>query len=896
MRRHLSILLAIMSYCAIHAQTVRDTLTIGELSIGYTKVDPRTLGGAVEKVDAEQLRKGLVTSSLDALSGQAAGVQIQSGGNQEAMVSAVRVRGTTSLTGGNDPLVIIDGVASDIATLSTIYPADIASFTILKDASETAQYGSRGASGVIEVSTKKGKEGQFQISYDGNIGFESVYKNLDMLSADAFREAAHNLNIDIMDGGSSTDYLNTILRTGFIHNHHIAFGGGTSQSNYRVSAGLMDHSSVVKTFRQRKYIAKIDMSQKAIDNHLTIELGLLGSLQKSNFQPDQRKLFYSAAAFNPTIADGRNASGGYDQIAEAVWINNPNSLLERKTDEDNGHFNFHLRLSADLFYGIKLSGFASFSYNTMNNAHYYPIFVSDHGEAYRADTKNEELLGRISLEKTFDFGQSSLKLVAVSERQESKTKGFNVTVTHFSTDAFGYNNLSAGAFRPWNGTGSFNQDSKLASFLLMAQYTLSNRFSLTVNTRTDGSSKVGKNHRWGFFPSVSGSWTLWDQQQQKTPPTSPLLQAIDYMKLRAGYGLSGNLGGIDAYNSLQLVKPTGITNISGQPGSTFSTIRNANPDLKWEVKHTVNVGLNASFWKRRIALTLDYYYSKITDMLYLYDVPVPPFTYDKMLANLGKMRNSGLEIGFGITALHNKDMDFNIGLNLSFERNKLLSLDGDYHGQYLTAPESKGLGELGGAGFHGSSTVVSQIVGQPLGVFYLRHCTGLTTDEKGVRHYELTDESSICGQAMPKMRSNMNLAFRYRQWDIATQLNGAFGHHIFNGTSLTYMNMQSMPNYNVMQGAPEKNIQDQTISDYWLERGDYVHMDYITLGWNIPIKMKYVRNLRLSASVNNVFTITGYSGLTPLINSSVVNSTLGVDDKNSYPLYRSYSIGASIQF
>ena len=306
--------------------------------------------------------------------------------------------------------------------------------------------------------------------------------------------------------------------------------------------------------------------------------------------------------------------------------------------------------------------------------------------------------------------------------------------------------------------------------------------------------------------------------------------------------------------------------------------------------------MNAAFWDQRIAISLDYYYSKVTDMLYLYDVPVPPFTYKQMLANLGSMQNSGFEIGFGITALHNKDMDFNIGMNLSFERNKLLSLDGYYHGVHLTAPKSKGLASLSGAGFHGSSDVVMQIVSQPLGVFFLPHCTGLTTDANGKKHYELSGESRICGQAMPKMRMSTNLAFRYRQWDIATQLNGAFGHHIYNGTSLTYMSMLSLPNYNVMESAPVENIHDQTISDYWLERGDYIHLDYVTLGWNVPVKSKYIRNLRLSASVNNLFTITGYSGLTPLINSSVVNSTLGVDDKNCYPLYRSYSVGMSIQF
>jgi hypothetical protein len=235
-------------------------------------------------------------------------------------------------------------------------------------------------------------------------------------------------------------------------------------------------------------------------------------------------------------------------------------------------------------------------------------------------------------------------------------------------------------------------------------------------------------------------------------------------------------------------------------------------------------------------------------------------------------------------------------MNWTFERNRLVSLNGYYDGQYLTAPDMKGISALWGAGFHGASDVVMQIVGEPLGVFYLPHCNGLTTNADGSKSYDVTSEKYICGQATPKAMMGSNIAFRYRQWDITMQLNGAFGHKIYNGTALTYMNMLSLPNYNVMQGAPEVNIQDQTISDYYLERGDYVNIDYLTLGWTVPLRSRYIQGLRLSASVNNLATITGYSGLTPMINSSVVNSTLGIDDKNTLPPYRSYTFALSIQF
>ena len=869
------------------AQMPSDSVSV---QVGYGSGNQRTMAGAVDMVTQERMNKGLVTNSLDALSGQAAGVQVQSGGNQEAMLSAVRVRGTTSLTGGNDPLVIIDGVQSDIMTLSTIYPADIESFTILKDASETAQYGSRGAAGVIEVATKKGSGEKFHIAYDGNVGFESVYKNMEMLTGEQFRQAASKLGISIMDKGSDTDFTKSITRTGWVSSHHIAFGGGSASANYRASIGVVDHQRVIRSHRFRNYIAKLDVTQHAFDNRLTVDLGVFGSLQQNNNIPFQQKLFYSAATFNPTFPDGQNADGSYNQVTEALWINNPNSLLDMKDDEDNSHINVHVKAQADFGMGLKLTAFGSYSYNNIENAHYYPTYVWSHGEAYRGDTKSEDLLANISLSWKKKMGDHLLNIMTLAEAETEKRRGFFTTASNFSTDAFGYDNLSAGAVRLWEGTNSFYSDSHMESFMLRAQYDYKDRYSLTVNARADGSSKVGKNNRWGFFPSISGAWIVSDEEWMKP------LRWLSKLKIRMGYGKSGNLGAIDSYISQQLIQPNGVVSVSGTPVTTLGIIRNANPDLQWEVKRTFNVGLDMAFWNNRIVLTADFYTSRTSDLLYLYDVPVPPFTYDRLMDNLGKMRNHGLEIGFGITPLRNKDMELSVNMNWTFERNRLVTLNGEYEGEVLTAPDIKGISALYGAGFHGASDVCFQIVGQPLGVFYLPHCTGLTEMPDGSKKYEVTSESYICGQATPKAMMGSNIAFRYRQWDVTVQMNGAFGHKIFNGTSLSYMNMLSLPNYNVMQGAPEMNIQDQVISDYWLEDGDYVNIDYITIGWNMPVRSKYVKNLRLSCSVNNVATITGYSGLTPMINSSVVNSTLGVDDKRSYPVYRSYSIGLSIQF
>ena len=891
MKRIYGMILLLTTALTSAAQTEkRDSVELPTLRVGYSRGNLNTQTGAVDQVTEARMNKGLITSSLDALSGQAAGVRVTNDGNQEAMVSAVRVRGTTSLTGNNNPLVIIDGVTASLDILSTIYPADIESFTILKDASETAQYGSRGATGVIEVATKKGKNQKFQISYDGSVGFEKVFKRTEMMNADEYRRASERYGRPYIDMGYDTDFRKAIERTGFVQNHHIAFGGGTETANYRASVGMMEHETIIKTQGSKSYIAKLDITQQAFDKRLTVDLGMVGSLQRISFPPMKQRLLYSAATFNPTYPEAKNALGEYDQVTEAIWISNPLSLLDMTQDEDNGHFNVHLKGKVFLSKDLTLRVFGSYSFNNIDDAHYYPTSVWNRGQAYRQHEKAEDMLGNISLTYILNLSHSTLNVMALAEAETTKKTGYYVTSTGFTTDAFGYDKLSAGVSRPWDGTDSYYSDSHMESFLMRAQYTLLDRYTLTVNARGDASSKFGKNHRWGFFPSASGAWVI------SKEPWMKKLTFINNAKLRIGYGLSGSQAGIDSYNSMQLIQPNGIVPVGDTPAVTLGIVRNANPDLKWEIKRTFNIGLDLTFWNNRIAITIDNYRSKTTDMLYVYDVPVPPYTYDKLLANLGSMESFGLEIGFGISPLRTKDMELAINMNWTFERNKLISLDGYYNGQYLTAPSMKGISELWGAGFHGSSSVCYQIVGEQLGVFYLPHCNGLIVDEDGSKWYDIDDEKQICGQATPKAMMGSNIAFRYKQWDMTMQINGAFGHKIFNGDALTYNNVLSLSNYNVAKGADSRDIQDQTISDYWLESGDYVNIDYINVGWNIPIRSKYIQALRLSASVNNLATITGYSGLTPMINSSVINGSLGIDDKNVYPVYRSYTMGLSVKF
>lgn len=875
------------------------------LNIGYARGSLINLSGSVERITESQMNKEQITNPLEAIQGRVAGLTILKSSNGMAALESVRMRGTTSLTSGNDPLIIVDGVLGDLTMLTSIYPADIESFTILKDASETAQYGSRGASGVINIVTKKGVAGKTRVNYSGSFGIAHVYRHLDMLSGAEFRRVAAENNLQILDKGYDTDFQKEIEQVGLQQNHNIAFYGGGEASNYRVSLGYQDRQGVVDNESMKLFTANMNMSQKLLDGFIDCELGLFGSVRKNRTLFDTQKTFYSAATFNPTFPNHKNPeTGGWDQITTASQITNPLAWMEVDNNNDASYLSAHARLTFNLMEDLKLVMFGSYTYNDAEDAQYLPTSVWANGQAYRGDRKSESLLGNLMLTYRKQAGAHFFDVLALGELEKNIYKGFYTTVTNFSSNALGYHNLQAGALRPWDGTGSYYEDPHLASFLGRVNYTYDNRYVVTLNARTDASSKFGRNHKWGFFPSASLAWNVTEEAFMKQ------FRSVDNLKLRVGYGLAGNQGGIDSYTTMALVRPNGVTPVGNAPLVTYESMKNVNPDLKWEVKHTFNAGFDLSMYGNRLLLSVNYYNSKTTDMLYQYNVSVPPFPYSTLLANLGSMRNSGTEVSVGVTPLKTKDMELNINANITFQKNKLLSLSGVYNGEYISASEYTAIAGLNGAGTHGGyNNIVYQIVGQPLGVFYLPHCEGLVSDGEGGYTYQIADlngggvnledgeDRYVAGQAIPKVLLGSNISFRYKNIDISLQINGAFGHKVYNGTSLSYMNMNSLPDYNVLAEAPKRMIKDQTATDYWLESGNYVNFDYLTVGWTVPLKpRRFLKGIRLAGTVNNLGTISGYSGLTPLVNSSLVDATLGVDDKRTYPLLRTYTVSLSLNF
>lgn len=568
--------------------------TLCAQSMNIEGLDSLRLSGSVSVVEPELLKKGVLNNALDALIGQTAGVNVTTNGlDRIAMLNSVRVRGTTSIMGGNDPLVIIDGVTSDVATLATIYPADIESFTVLKNASETALYGSRGASGVIQVNTKKGTGKGFQISYEGNYGIEAMYKSMEMLNAAEYIAAAQKYGLEYNNKGYDTNFRKAITRTGNIQNHYLAFSGGTPQSNYRASFGYIDHNTIIRSKGYRNLVAKIDVTQKAFGDKLTGDFGVFGSSFKNNDIFDSQMLFYSADAMNPTYPYDK-LNGSWVKNGAASQVNPPGALLKERNDTKNMNFNAHLKLNYDMTNSLSVSAFGAYSYASNENNQFCPTWVWAQGNLYRGEFKSENWLANVSFNYQHSWGIHNLKAMVGAEYQKDIRTGFWTSAKGITNNDMYYHNIGAAASRPFGGTDSNYEDPTLASVMGNVDYTLYNKYSLSVSMRGDGSSMVGNDHTWGFFPSVSLSW---DMKQEKWLRS---LQKITMLKLRTGYGRSGNLGGISSYTTLNTVRQNGIVSVNSSPTVTMGMISNNNPDLKWETRATWNIGADLGLWNNRL--------------------------------------------------------------------------------------------------------------------------------------------------------------------------------------------------------------------------------------------------------------------------------------------------------
>jgi len=886
-----------------------DVLRLGDVVVvGYATSNKRSISGAVERITSDDMNTGYVASPIAAINGKVAGLVIsQNGGNVNADPT-VRLRGLNSLSGGNDPLVIIDGVYGSITILNNMSPQDIEEITILKDASETAQYGSRGASGVIIATTKKSKEGIGNLSYTGQFGYSQAYKRLEVLSAAEWRDLnTTKFSSSGNDKGASTDWQDW-LSNDFIsqNSHNFTFTQGTVKSNMLASIGVNSRVGQIRNSDNTTYSVRFNGSQTGLGDMLKLELNVMA------FYTDRHDpiggIWTSALNYNPTFPSYRNTTTGmWDFDPNASMATHPGEASEIENHTESNRIMPSGRVSLTIIKGLTLSAFGSFDQNNSINKQYtpndhYQQLTGSRGTASARNTFQRNWLGNVQLTFMKEIGKHSINVLALTEGQSYFTYWDAATVTGFETNVPKYNNFEAGSGVQYGNVTSNAVKYNILSYMGRINYMFDGKYVVTLNARADGSSKLGANNKWGFFPSASAAWLVTNEDFMKSQ------SLISNLKLRVSYGVTGNQNLIQPYNSLELEGPSGVTTYGGKPVISYAYQQNENPDLKWETKYTFDVGLDFAVLNNRLTGTFDYYKSTTKDLLYTYTVSVPPFVYSRLLANMGEMTNSGVEVALTGEVIRSTDWGLKIAGNLAFQKNELVSLHGTYKGEELTTPEWISLVGSGGAGHTSNTNVTYMAEGYTVGLFRLPVHAGFDVDANGKKTYTFEDvdgdgtidqgdnaDREIQGQVTPKVTANLSLQLRYKRFDLSSQLRGAFGHLIYNYTAVSLNNLNQFPSYNVLETAPDLGIYQVIHTSYWLEKGDYTNVEYITLGYNIPTsKLKVVSNARVALSCNNVVTFTGYSGLTPLMNTDPLSG--GVDARNIYPLLRTYTLQLSFNF
>ena len=893
--------------------------------VGYGTQRRRDVTGSVTSLKPDDFNKGVVLTPQQLLQGRAPGVNVTANSGRPGGAAAIRIRGGTSISAGNEPLYVIDGVPlvlnnnrqttigqvslpifnqEGVNPLNSINPADIASMEILKDASATAIYGSRGANGVVIITTKKGSKGRASTTYDTYAGFSKVAKKYDVLSADAYRQFMKDNNItNFNDKGANTNWQDQIYRTAFSHNHNVSVSGGNENTTYRGSVGYTSQQGIVISSGIKNFTGRINLTHRAINNKLNIEMNLSGAQVEEDNAPlssDQGgeggNMFKDAIRFNPTYPV-YDANGDYSQIS--AFIVNPVSYAEqiedfRTTRRNLGNvsatYNILKPLSVNVNLGYSFEDQTGKAYVPRTN----PLGNSFGGLANLQDSKEYSKLIEVTGKFEKQLNPSNfINVIAGYSYQDFINEGSRIRVSNFISDEFRYNNVGAGATR--DAISSYKEKSQLISVYGRANYNLLDRYLLTLTVRRDGSSKFGANNKWGTFPSGSVAWRVSNES------FFPQHGFVNDLKLRLSYGITGNQE-IPNLASLATLGPSATNYVIGSTAITaIVPERYANPDLKWEETAQSNIGIDFQFLKNRIYGSLDYYKKNTTDLLLSFAIPSPSVVTTQ-LANVGEVENKGVELAIGARIIDHQDYGWKADFNIAANKNKVLSLSSDIWSTKIIRNYT-----VSGFGF---SAVNSQAIipGQPLGTFYGPQFTGLLN---GVQQFEDVDKSGtfsaasdvgIIGNSQPDYTFGLGNTFWYKNLDLSFFIRGVQGNQVFNNTALDAQRIQILPGQNVLAAALNEGIkygQAAVYSSKWIEDGSFIRLDNLSLGYNINVsKSNVFKNARVYLTGQNLFLITKYTGLDPEVVSSVPGtgeSPRGIDFF-SYPRARTFMIGASITF
>ncbi|MEZ4828521.1 MAG: TonB-dependent receptor [Bacteroidia bacterium] len=880
---------------------VSEAVTTDEVVIiGYGSVKKDDATGSVVPIKSDYFNKGNITSPQELLAGKVAGVQISTGGDPGGG-STIRIRGGSSLSATNDPLIVIDGVpvANDGISgsrnpLNIINPNDIETFTVLKDASATAIYGSRASNGVILITTKKGSLGKkIGVNYNGSVAFSNRINSIDVLSADEFRSLINTRYADghparALLGTANTDWQSEIFQTATFHDHNVNLSGGIGSIPYRVSLGYTDKEGILKTDHFSRTTAALNLNPKFLNNMLQINIGL-----KSMFSRDQfanQGAIGSAVSFDPTqpVRDDNNAYGGF-----FTWLQpngnpntlapaNPVALLEMRDDRSNvtryianATIDYRFWFLPDLRANLNLGFDHSRGEGTVDvpaNAAF--AFVDGGRKQEYWQDKNNELL-EFYLNYTKKLGSSNLDVMGGYSWQ------------HFFKDSYNFSTSADGSkiLQPAN---TFPKEYYLLSLFGRVNYTLMDRFLFTFTLRRDGTSRFSEENRWGMFPAAAFAWKMVDNSDAK----------FSRLKLRLGYGITGQQDiGEDYYPYLARYQSS-LNNAQYQFGNDFITTLRPNgydANIKWEETTTYNVALDYGFFQNRIYGSIEYYQRTTTDLLNFIPVPAGTNLTNFITTNVGDLKNNGVEFSVNAVAVDKKDFTWEIGFNVTANKNEITRLtaseDPNYPG-VLTGGIGGGVGntiQIHSVGYPANSYYVWEQVydeaGVPIeGLYVDRNGDGVITLDDRYR-YENPAPNAFFGFTSLLNYKNLYFSFAGR---------ANVGNYVYNNILSDYAFYNRLYNSTGILNNAHADITaidftvPQYFSDHFIQDASFLRVDNVTLGYNFLNLFGGKGYIKLSATVQNPLLFTQYQGLDPEVFNGI--------DGNIYPRSRTIMLGVNAGF
>lgn len=893
--------------------------------IGYGSVKKDDLSGSVVAIKAEEMNKGAVTSPQELIMGKVPGLSVSQGDGAPGAGSTIRIRGGASLNASNDPLIVIDGipVSNDAApgtpnALATINPNDIETFTVLKDASATAIYGSRASNGVIIIQTKKGTQDKIKVSYSGTFTAKDPYKRIETLDAQSFREVmqaqypegtAQSADIQRILNvypNQSTDWQDAIYQTGLSTDQNIGIAGKAGFMPFRISLGYNTEKGTLKTSKYERYTGAVNLSPKFFDNHLSVDINVKGTINKNRFADSGA--VGAAAFFDPTkpIYDEENRYNGYwnwgiVQGAQAdLATQNPLSLLydrnnhgttKRSLGNIQLDYKIHgledLHANLNLGYDVaKTTGRNFVNSNSVQSSLDKTFTGLGQGNTWNNLRRNHLLDFYMNYAKNIESIKSNFDIMAGYSWQHFYYANHDITYSNPTEDlgakeGYTYDENERNYIR--DDHRRIPYENYLISFFGRLNYNFMDRYLLTATLRRDGSSRFSENNRWGLFPSAALAWTISNEPFMKATEN-----VLSKLKLRLGYGVTGQqeIGDYQYITSYSFSTNPNTTYL----GTTLLKPNGYSPDLKWEQTTTYNVAIDFGFLNNRINGSIEYYQKHTKDLLNTISAAAGTNFINLITANVGKMKNKGVEANVNAIAIQSKDFTWEVGYNITWNDSKITKLtttfNPDYQGIDAGTNQKHQVGEMPGT-FYLYQQVYDEN-GKPIqNAFVDRNNDGQITEADRY----LTHKSP-----MAKVYMGFSSQFSYKKWDLGFNLRANFGNYVYNGvasgnsTSNNYGGKGFITNlYNGFQdtGFTLLNTSEQMASDYFLENASFLKMDNLTLGYSFQNLFAAKLSGRISASVQNVFTISKYSGLDP---------ECGAIDSNIWPRPRTYTIGLNLNF